>query len=137
MEADGTGTFTTWGCGADGNPTSCQTYVVVDYPRAGSRDRVTRTFGPYTITDADNGKTLAELEDQQAIPPNYQSAFTADMEAIRDETQAIRDGIVGDLGTTDSQTATLINSPGSLTETALTASIEAGVAVVAIARGNP
>lgn len=46
-------------------------------------------------------------------------------EAARAETQALRDGIVGDLGTTDSQTATLINSPGSLTDDALKANSRA------------
>jgi hypothetical protein len=50
IAADGTGTITTWAPGADGNPISWQTSLVVDYPRAGHRDRVRRTFGPYTIT---------------------------------------------------------------------------------------
>lgn len=50
IAAAGTGTFTTWAPGADGNPTSWQTSLVVDYPRAGHRDRIRRTFGPYTIT---------------------------------------------------------------------------------------
>lgn len=139
LEADGTGTFTTWGVGADGNPTSWQTYVVVEYPRAGSRDRVTRTFGPYTITDADNGKTLAELEDQQAIPAEYQTAFTNQAQAYLDAQAAIAgiddtdsavaalldDALVGPLtqAAGDTYVAGLIDDPASATTSSLSASI--------------
>ena len=132
LETDGTGSFTTWGVGADGNPTSWQTSVIVEYPRAGSRDRVTRTFGPYTITDADDGKNLAALEDQQAIPPNYQTAFTADMEAIRDEAEAARDAAVdiSGISTSDDVVSTLIEGTGGagpLTRSALSTSTEAQI----------
>lgn len=49
INLDGTGTWTTWEPGADGNPTSWQETLVVDYPRTGQRDRKRRSFGPYTL----------------------------------------------------------------------------------------
>lgn len=140
LEADGTGSFTTWGVGADGNPTSWQTSVVVEYPRAGSRDRVTRTFGPYTITDADDGKTLAELEDEQAIPAEYQTAFTEQAQSYLDAQVAVAgiddtdsavaalldDALVGPLtqAAGDTYVAGLIDDPASATTSSLTASFE-------------
>lgn len=128
VETDGTGSFTTWGVGADGNPTSWQTTVTVEYARVGARDRQIRTFGPFTITDADDGKTLAELEDQQAVPPNYQTTFTASMETIRDEAEAARDAAVdiSNIDTSDAVVEALVlntGGAGPLTSAALSASI--------------
>jgi hypothetical protein len=57
-----------------------------------------------------------------------------DAQIIRDETQALRDGIVGDLGTTDSQTATLVGTP-SLTSTALAATTAAAITAAVGAPG--
>lgn len=149
VETDGTWSFTTWGVGADGNPTSWQTTVTVEYARVGARDRQIRTFGPFTITDADNGKTLAELEDQQAVPPNYQTTFTASMETIRDEAEAARDAAVdiSNIDTSDGVVSALVEGTGGagpLTRSALSASYarrpiivhQQGLARWAVARGK-
>jgi hypothetical protein len=177
--SDGTGTFTTWIPGADGNPISWQTYVAFDYPRTGARDRTTRVFGPYTITGTsktisnkaltsnvatlttstahglDVGNTvtvagvdatfngtftltavtattlsyaktatnvtsvaatgtltspnvkLALLEEEQAVPPEYETAVTARLDAHAAELEADLDAAVGDLSgyVTDAETA--------------------------------
>jgi hypothetical protein len=132
LNDDGTFTASERIPGTGSNPDSWQTYIHVDYPdRNAARGRATRTFGPFTITAAAD---LADLVEEQEVPAEYLTTVTTlldgyvtDAEAARDETQALRDGIVGDLGTTDSQTATLINSPGSLTETALSASTDASI----------
>lgn len=79
---DGTGSFTTWAVGADGNPVSWQTSLVVDYPRTGQRDRKTRTFGPWTLTTANDGDNITDLEDEQAVPAEYYTEFIAQIEAI-------------------------------------------------------
>lgn len=92
IAADGTGEFTTWAPGADGNPISWQTSLVLDYPRAGRRDRTTRTFGPYTITaDAD----LADLEEEQAVPAEYLTAVTAELDTYVDAAEGFRDQAEG------------------------------------------
>lgn len=129
VETDGTGSFTTWGVGADGNPTSWQTTVTVEYARVGARDRQIRTFGPFTIADADDGKMLAELEDQQAVPPNYQTTFTTSMETIRDEAEAARDAAVdiSNIDTSDAVVEALVlntGGAGPLTSAALSASYD-------------
>lgn len=136
---DGTGEFTTWAPGADGNPTSWQTSLVVEYPRTGQRDRTVRTFGPYTITASAD---LADLEEEQAVPAEYLTQVTDELqtysdaaassataaqtartgaEAARDEAQAL---VLSDLGTTDGQTRALIENPLSQTASALSASID-------------
>lgn len=130
LNDDGTFTASVWIPGTGSNPDTWQTYIHVDYPdRNAPRGRATRTFGPFTITAAAD---LADLVEEQEVPAEYLTTVTTlldgyvtDAEAARDETQALRDGIVGDLGTTDSQTATLINTPSSLTASSLSASIEA------------
>lgn len=52
INSDGTGEFTTWSTidTTDGNPTSWQTSLHLDYARGGRRDRECRVFGPYTIS---------------------------------------------------------------------------------------
>lgn len=84
--SDGTGTFDTWAPGASGNPASWQTYVAFDYPRTGARDRVTRTFGPYTITASGS---LADLEEEQAIPAEYATLLVQQLQALVDEATEI------------------------------------------------
>lgn len=140
--ADGTFSASVWLPGADGNPTSWQTYVNVSYPDPGSRSRVLRAFGPFTITASSN---LADLIAEQEVPPTYLSAVTAQLdtyvdaaeghataaqtarvgaEAARDEAQAL---VLSDLGTTDGQTRALIENPASQTSAALTASTDARI----------
>ena len=78
---DGTGSFTTWAVGVDGNPESWQTSLVVDYPRTGQRDRKRRTFGPWTLTTADDGKNIVDLEEEQAVPAEYVTQVTDQLDA--------------------------------------------------------
>lgn len=73
VNTDGTGEFTTWAPGADGNPISWQTYVEFDYPRAGLANGK-RIFGPYTI---DTTQSLALYEEEQAVPAEYLTTVTA------------------------------------------------------------
>lgn len=70
---DGTGSAVVWLPGADGNPTSWQTYVNVDYADTATRGRQTRTFGPFTITATAD---LADLIAEQEIPPTYPTMLT-------------------------------------------------------------
>lgn len=135
INEDGTGSVSTWVPGVDGNPASWQITIHVDYPDPREpKGRKVRSFGPYTISgDAD----VSELDEEQGIPAEYLTTVTTTLqgylddgedfrdqtETLRDETEALRDGIVGDLGTTDSQTATLVSTP-SLTSAALSATIE-------------
>lgn len=154
LATDGTGSFTTWAPGADGNPISWQTYIAVDYPRTGARDRVTRTFGPYTITaNAD----LTELEEEQAVPAEYLTVVTAALDAIVTEAETTLDGYVTDaetaktgaeaardlaeqyrdeahdismIDTSDGVVEALIQDSGSDTSAALTDSFDAMMNVV-------
>lgn len=116
---DGTGTFTTWCPGVDGNPVSWQTYVEVKYRRRPPQSNGTRTFGPYTIEAANDGDNLTDLEDEQAIPPNYQTAFTEAAQAYLDAQAEI-----AGIDDTDSAVAALIEDElvGPLTNAALSAS---------------
>lgn len=128
LNSDGTGSFTTW-VGEEGvsNPASWQTTLHVDYIDGGRRERKRKSFGPYTITaDA----YLDDLMDEQEIPPNYVTSFTADMETIRDEAEAARDAAVdiSNIDTSDGVVSTLIEGTGGagpLTRSALTASYAA------------
>lgn len=137
LNSDGSFTATVWLPGADGNPTSWQTYVHVDYPDTGRRDRTRRTFGPFTVSASAD---LADLVAEQEVPPTYLSAVTAQLDtyvddaaasassastsaaqaqAARDEAEAL---ILEDLGTSDGQVAFLIDTPTSETAQRLTAS---------------
>lgn len=126
LNSDGTGSFTTW-VGEEGvsNPASWQTTLHVDYIDGGRRERKRKSFGPYTITaDA----YLDDLMDEQEIPPNYVTSFTADMETIRDEAEAARDAAVdiSNIDTSDGVVSTLIEGTGGagpLTRSALSASL--------------
>lgn len=84
------------------------------------------TVGVYEITASGALHTLVSTDVLGVNPSVVASINQAveDAETARDETQALRDGIIGDLGTTDSQTATLINGP-SLSSAALSATFVA------------
>lgn len=121
---DGTGSFTTWAPGADGNPTSWQTSLVVEYPRTGQRDRTVRTFGPYTITASVD---LADLEEEQAVPAEYLTTVTAQLDTYVTEAEAARDAAVdiSNIAVPDDVVSTLIEGTGGagpLTRSALSAS---------------
>ena len=87
------------------NPTSFQVKIHYDAPPRlpSSRDmkRLVGDFGWMTVTeDAD----LADLEDEQAIPPNYQTTFTEAAQAYLDAQAAI-----AGIDDTDSAVAGLAN----------------------------
>ena len=129
VNADGTGSAVVWLPGPDGNPTSWQTYVHVDYADTGSRQRAVRTFGPFTITASAD---LVDLIAEQEVPPTYVSTVTALLDGYVDDAetaaasaaasaQAAEDLVISDLGTTDGQTRALIENPASQTSAALSA----------------
>lgn len=140
IAADGTGSFTTWAVGADGNPISWQTSLVVDYPRTGQRDRKRRVFGPWTLTTADDGKNIVELEEEQAVPAEYLTTVTTQLdtyvtaaelaetnaETAQAAAEAARDDAVdiSGISTSDAVVEALVKNTGGagpLTSAALTA----------------
>lgn len=138
---DGTGSFTTWAPGADGNPTSWQTSLVVEYPRTGQRDRQVRTFGPYTITASVD---LADLEEEQAVPAEYLTQVTDELQTYSDSAASSATSAAASassastsaglaqtyrdqaseiaLGDADAALAGAIENPASATSSALSAS---------------
>lgn len=85
--ADGSGTITVWIPGTGSNPASWQTYFGVKYPDPREPSgRGVRIFGPFTITASAD---LADLVDEQQIPPEYAGAVVAEMQALHDATAAI------------------------------------------------
>lgn len=94
-----------------------QTRLVGQRPQA---DRRTVTLGPFPVTADGNIGALTEHFDTPAVSPQWRSTFAAEMEGIKNEVQSY---VIGELGTTDSQAATLISTPGTLTEGALSAAI--------------
>src|SRR5690606_6535799 len=104
--------------------------------RVNGRDRGVVTFGPFNVTASAN---LADLQAEQGRPPVFASGKTLDQylaqtKAIRDSAQTsaaaidadrtyIEGLVVTDLGTSDGQTAALINSPSSDTSAALSAKV--------------
>lgn len=133
---DGVGSFTDLvPTNAATNPTDFQYRVWVDYRLSYQQSNKSRNgrerwdSGWFSLTTS---KDLADVATEAYVPPTWMTTATQTLqgyvdqgEDIRDETQAIRDGIIDDLGTTDSQTATLISTPGTLTDDALTASFAA------------
>lgn len=117
---DGTGSFTTWAPGADGNPVSWQTYLVVEYARTGQRDRQTKTFGPYTITASG---TLALLDEEQAVPAEYLTQVTDALQDYVDQGAALlaQQEDLSNIDDTDSAVAYNVEF-GALTGAALSAS---------------
>lgn len=86
VNADGTGTFTTWVPGTGSNPASWQTYLHVDYPdRNAPRGRGQRTFGPFTITASAD---LADLIAEQEVPPDYLTKVTEQLDTYVDSAAA-------------------------------------------------
>lgn len=81
---DGTGSITVVIPSAGTNPASWQTTIHVDYSRRGSRDRLVRDFGPFTITGSGD---LADLLPEQDVPAEYATGLLAQMAAIRDQTR--------------------------------------------------
>ncbi len=139
IASDGTGSFTTWAPGADGNPTSWQTSLVVEYARLGQRNRATRTFGPYTITtDVD----LTELEEEQAVPAEYLTTVTTALDGYVTDAEGFADAASASAGAAaasaaeavaiviadaDAAMAAAIEDDASDTYAALSASIADGV----------
>jgi lysophospholipase L1-like esterase len=133
---DGTGSITLWAPGTGSNPDSWQTYIHVDYPRAANRDRKIRTFGPFTIT---TNADLADLVEEQEVPPTYITTVTAaldakvaDAQAARDLAQQYRDQAhdISNISTPDTLVAALVpTSSGSATSSALNTAIDARVPV--------
>ncbi len=135
IAADGTGTFTHWAPGADGNPISWQTTYHFDVPdRTTSKGRRTESYGPFTVTTSG---LLTALVEEQEVPPTYLSTVTALLDGYVDDaaasataadssadaaaaSAALADSyIVADLNTSDGQMEALIESPTSLTAVAL------------------
>lgn len=108
------------------NPTSFGYRVTITAPpkgAAGRKDIVTLTTSDFPLTASANLKDISAAWDNIAIPPNWQSDFRDEMEAIRDETATIS-GLTGE----DAAIANRIQTPGSLTDQALTVRIDAQTA---------
>lgn len=106
---------------AGANPSTFQYEVRITAFVTGGRKK---KLDPIYVTAGVGTDTvdLAEALDTNAASPTWMTGATATLQAyvneaqdLRDATQAIRDGIVGDLTTTDSQVATLA-TPGSGSE---------------------
>lgn len=116
VDSSGVGSIAVWIPGTGSNPASWQTYIHVKYPVAHTRgnNTPTRTFGPFTITASGD---LADLVDEQEIPPEYAGQLVAEMEAIRDDQIQI-----AGIDSTDSAVAALVETAaGPLTQAALSA----------------
>lgn len=80
---DGTGSVAVWIPGTGSNPDSWQTTVHLDYaPRRPGAARVQRAFGPFTVSASAN---LADLVEEQEVPPTYMSAAVAQLQALVDQ----------------------------------------------------
>lgn len=113
INADGTASADVWVPGVGSNPASWQTTFHVDYVDRNTRTgRKVQSFGPFTITASGD---LADLIEEQAVPPEYAGQIVAEMEALRDETAAIS-GLTGE----DDAVAYLVENP-SATKDALSA----------------
>lgn len=83
---DGTGSVAVWTPGTGANPASWQTYIHVAYPdRNTPRGRARRTFGPFTITAPAD---LADLVEQQEVPPEYIVTVTSALSPLVGSAQA-------------------------------------------------
>lgn len=82
INADGTGSFTHWAPGPDGNPTSWQTTYHFDVPdRTARGGRRTESFGPYTVTSSG---MMTALVEEQAVPATYLTTVTAELQTYVD-----------------------------------------------------
>lgn len=127
---DGTGTFTHWAPGADGNPESWQTTYHFDVDdRNAPRGRRTVSFGPFTVTTSG---LLTALVEEQEVPPTYVSTVTALLDGYVDAAEAaaaLAEDISG-IATPDALVATLISNPASATGLAAATAVAEGVAPV-------
>lgn len=88
VAADGTGSLTVWVPDGSSNPDSWQTSVHVQYVDSGTKDRKTRVFGPFTIIESIN---LADLVEEQEVPPEYLTTVTTLLDGFVDEAHGYRD----------------------------------------------
>jgi hypothetical protein len=78
VNEDGTGFVKVWIPGTGSNPASWQTTIHVDYQDGTApRGRRQVSFGPFTITASAD---LADLVDEQEVPPTYVSQVTAQLD---------------------------------------------------------
>lgn len=135
VNADGSFTIAGIPKPGDSNPTSFQVKIHFDAPprlagvRGGLRHK-RGDFGWMTITE---DAVLADLEDEQSIPAEYQTAFTDAAQAYLDAQAEI-----AGIDDTDSAVAALIEDDmvGPLTNAALSASTAAIAAPIADARAG-
>lgn len=136
IAADGTGSFTHWAPGADGNPISWQTTYHFDAPdRTQPKGRRTESYGPFTVTTSG---LLTALVEEQEVPPTYLSTVTTALdtyvtaaelaetnaEAAQAAAEAARDGAVAIAGPVDATVEALVKNTGGvgpLTSAALAA----------------
>lgn len=128
VAADGVVTWDVWTPGVGANPASWQTTFHVDVPdRNAPGGRKHLAFGPYTITAAAN---IADLDDEQGVPPVYLTTVTQQLDAKVTEaetaatsaaTYAAQARSVADIDTPDALVATLVQDSGSDTGAALSA----------------
>lgn len=86
LNADGTATLEVWIPGTGSNPDSWQTSIHIDYPdRNAQGGRGKRTFGPFTITADAN---LADLIEEQEVPPTYLTTVTEALDGYVDSASA-------------------------------------------------
>lgn len=127
INTDGTGSFTHWAPGPDGNPTSWQTTYHFDVPdRTARGGRRTESFGPYTVTSS--GMMTALVEEQE-VPPTYLTQVTAELQEYVDAGAAASTAAsasatsaaasaalaqdISNIDTPDALVATLVSDSGS------------------------
>lgn len=110
------------------NPASFGYRVTITAPpkgAAGRKDIVTLTTADFPFTATANLKDIPEAWDNIVLPVEWRSAFRDEMEALEAATAAhraaVENVVITDLGTTDGQTKTLIETGGTLTRGALDA----------------
>jgi hypothetical protein len=116
-----------------------QATVVVDYPDRTSRGgRDTATFGPYDLTGLSGTVDIRTIEAVQHLDASRASELLAEMEAIRDETQAARDQAVdlSNIDTSAEAVAAGFQIPGSASGEYLSATIATQVPLTAFGTGD-
>ena len=111
--SDGTGSISVWVPGSGSNPASWQTTIHVDYPDPKTaKGRKTRSFGPFTIAASAD---LADLVEQQEIPPAYLTTVTALLDGYVADAEAARDQAVdiSNISTSDDVMAAVAADTGS------------------------
>lgn len=126
VATDGTGSVTLWPTNAATNPTAFQYYFTIDYIPRGAGKHEHKTLGPYSITAAAD---LADLVDEQEVPPTYLSTVTALLDEYVEQAEAAAALAedISNIATPDALVETLIENPASLTSAALSATIDAAV----------